>query len=282
MNTPKNMMFLIILLCGAAFFTGCSKENETATVQSGTLSVIRTEEDTGEKKGSLIKIDPFERLDAAFTGTAPDASAGIKYLKSADYPMNYHFEIEPKDNLRNGDVIRMYITDVNAEQIANDNGYTLTATEKEFIVDGVDYYVETLDQITEELQNEMNERAGSFISENVEKSMTGVNLESYEFIGNYLLNKKTDIYNTQNHCFCVYKVNTSFPNGTLSYYYCTDYRFVEIRHGRDNNFVGGGTYNSFYIGEYRFIGYKTLDELYEDCITQSLLENYSLESDVKK
>lgn len=284
MKRTKKLAVVIGLICGA-MLSGCGNkaaesDNGEVNTTINVLDIVGKEDDAAN--GELIEVDPFERLDVVFMGTAPNATVEFNYARPADYPMSYHFAFEPEDNLRNGDVVRMYITDENAEQIANDNGYTLTSTEKEYVVEGVDYYVESLDQITDELREQMNESAKQFIENNIRN---GITLENYEYIGSYLLSKVKDVNGDLNCVYNIYQINASCPSGEVTYYCYTKYSYVEIRYGRKNNYYGGtGSTKSFYIDDYQFIGYKTLEELISDCdaIVQKLTANgnYTFESNM--
>ncbi len=285
----RNILAMTVgLVCGT-IIVGCG--NQTAEVDnveiSTTINVLDiVGKENAATDGELIEVDPFERLDVVFAGTAPSGTADIKYVHPADYPMSYSFEIEPRLDLRNGDIVRMYITDEDAEQTANDNGYTLTATEKEYIVEGLDFYVESLNQITDELQDAMNKRAGDFIKDNVDRRMKGVTLLDYALVGNYLLCQAKDVKSgLWNHCYSVYKVNASCPSGEVTYYYYVEFSSLEIRNGRNDNFWDGlGSTNIFYVGEYKFIGYETLDEVLAACNgimeEQTANGNYTFESNM--
>lgn len=62
MKMRKNMILLLSILCGIVLYTDCGKEDNT--VQSSTLSVIREEKGTEEKKnnGELTEFDAFEGM----------------------------------------------------------------------------------------------------------------------------------------------------------------------------------------------------------------------------
>lgn len=280
MKRTKKLAVVIGLICGA-MLSGCGNkaaesDNGEVNTTINVLDIVGKEDDA--TNGELIEVDPFERLDVVFLGTAPSGTADIKYVHPADYPMSYKFEIEPRFDLRNGDIVRMYIIDEDAEQIANDNGYTLTATEKEYVVEGLDFYVESLDQITDELQDEMNKSAEEIIEDDINSKMEDVILQSYKFIGNYFFRFEDSV----NYCYSIYKVNTTCPAGEVTYYSCVKFGLIRIRYGRDNTFWEGlGTANTFYVDGYRFVGYKTLDELTADC--NAVMEtggNYTFESNM--
>lgn len=284
MKRTKKLAVVIGLICGA-MLSGCGNkaaesDNGEVNTTINVLDIVGKEDDAAN--GELIEVDPFERLDVIFMGTAPNATVEFNYARPADYPMSYHFAFEPENNLRNGDVVRMYITDENAEQTANDNGYTLTATEKEYVVEGVDFYVESLDQITDELREQMNESAKQVIKDSLRNGET---LDNYELVGNYLLNKIKDINGTLNYIYNIYKVDVSCSAGKVTYYFYVDCKHVEIRYGRKNSFSAGvGPANTFYIDEHKFRGYETLDELLAAC--DAIMEektangNYTFESNM--
>lgn len=287
MNTPKNMMLLIILLCGAALFTGCGKEKDTDIVKSDTLSVIRTEEDNGkkEKSGELTEFDAFEGIYPSFSGTSPDGTASIVY-KNKTNPMRYFYNIEPHSDLRNGDVVKISIDDDDPEKTANKYGYTLLETEKEFVVEGLDYYVETIDEISDEMQTKMKDWVISSIEADMSKRVSEVSLNNCETMGYYLLSKMTNAYDLNNHCYGIYKITLTYSEQKISYYYCARFDNIIIKNDGSCKVTGGSdiTLDSFYEGDYRVRGCQTLDEVYEECVEDWCwdTENYKLETNITK
>ncbi len=262
MNTPKNMIFLIILLCGGALLTGCGKENDTATVKTSTLSVIRTEEDTGEKEktGELTEFDAFEGIYPNFSGTSPNGTASVVYRNKAN-PMRYFYSVEPHSDLRNGDVVKISIDGDDPEKKANEYGYTLLETEKEFVVEGLDYYVETIDEITDELQQKMQDRVISNINAELNRRSSNAMLKDCELIGYYLLSKVTDSYDLNNHCYGVYWITIIKSEQEMSYYYCERCDNIIIKNGGGCKITTG---HSDMISKTK--GCQTLDEIYEECV----------------
>lgn len=287
MNTPKNMIFLIILLCGGALLTGCGKENDTATVKTSTLSVIRTEEDTGEKEktGELTEFDAFEGIYPNFSGTSPNGTASVVYRNKAN-PMRYFYSVEPRSDLRNGDVVKISIDGDDPEKKANEYGYTLLETEKEFVVEGLDYYVETIDEISNEMQEKMSDWVIASIQADMSKRVSEVSLNNCETIGYYLLSKKTNVYDLNNHCYGVYKNTIIYSGQEISYYYCARFDNIIIKKDGSCKVTGGSTItlDSFYEGDYRIRGCQTLDEIYEECVEDWCwdTENYKLETNISK
>lgn len=287
MKRTKKLAVVIGLICGA-MLSGCGNkaaesDNGEVNTTINVLDIVGKEDDAAN--GELIEVDPFERLDVVFMGTAPNATVEFNYARPADYPMSYHFAFEPDSNLRNGDTVKMYITDEDAEQIANDNGYTLTSTEKEYVVEGVDYYVESLDQITDELREQMNESAGKIIEEGLVKHVEGAILQNYEYVGDYFFNRINMVSDANNYCYSVYKVDVLYSGEIVTYYYLAQFSFIEIRVNRENSIHASiGSTKGFYIDDYHFIGYQSLDGLISDCdeIVQKKTTNgnYTFESNM--
>ncbi|MBD5469921.1 MAG: hypothetical protein HDR19_02025 [Lachnospiraceae bacterium] len=285
MKIQKNTIFVICLLWGAVLFAGCGKDDNA--VKSSTMPVIKAEENIGEneKSNGLTEFDAFEGIYPSFSGTSPDGTASIVY-KNKTNPMRYFYSIEPHSNLRNGDVVIISIDDDDPEKTANENGYTLIETEKEFVVEGLDYYVETIDEITDEMQNKMNEWATASIKADMSKQVIEVSLKDCEIIGYYLLSKVTDSYDLNNHCYSVYKITITIIDQEVSYYYCARFDNIIIKGDGSCKVTGGSgiTLDGFYENDYRIQGCQTLDEVYEECIDDWCwdTENYKLETNMTK
>lgn len=278
MKIRKNLIFLISLLCGVVLFAGCGKDDDT--VKSGTMSVIRTEENIGEKEKSdgLTEFDAFEGIYPSFSGTSPNGTASVVY-KNKTNPMRYFYNIEPHSGLRNGDVVKISIDDDDPEKTANENGYTLIETEKEFVVEGLDYYVETIDEITDELQEKMQDGVISDINAELNRRSSNAMFKSCEIIGYYLLSKATDDYGLNNHCYGVYKITIINSEQEISYYYCDRCDNIIIKNDGSCKVTSG---NSNVTSKIQ--GCQTLDEIYEECIEDWCwdTEKYKLETNVTK
>lgn len=200
--------------------------------------------------------------------------------------MRYFYNIEPHSDLRNGDVVIISIDDDDPEKTANENGYTLIETEKEFVVEGLDHYVETIDEITNEMQNKMNEWVTASIKADMSKQVIEVSLKDCEIIGYYLLSKVTDSYDLNNHCYGVYKITITIIDQEVSYYYCARFDNIIIKGDGSCKVTDGSdiSLDAFYEDDYRIQGFQTLDEIYEECIDDCCwdTENYKLETNLIK
>lgn len=284
MKMRKSMIFIISLLCGVMVIGCGKKEPET---QSGTISVIREEEtEAKEQSDGLTEFDPFEGIYPSFSGISPDGTASIVY-KNKTNPMRYFYNIEPHSDLRNGDVVKISINDDDPEKTANEHGYTLLETEKEFVVEGLDYYVEAIDEITDELQDEMIEQVSSHVRADVKRYNGDVSLSDCKLIGYYLLSQSTRNYDINNFCYGVYEITVTCPERDISYFYCARFTNIVIKsNGGYKITMGADDVSSdvFYEGDYRIKGCSNLDEIYEACVADWCwdTETYDLETNMPK
>jgi len=282
MKMRKNIIFLLSILCGVVLYTGCGKEDDA--IESGTLSVIR-EEDTEEKKDSdgLTEFDAFEGIYPSFSGVSPDGSASVVYKNKAN-PMRYFYSIEPHSGLKNGDVVKITIDGDDPERTANEYGYTLIETEKEFVVEGLDYYVSAIDEITDEMQGKMKDWVMASIKADMTKQVSQATLNDCEIIGYYLLSKATDGYELNNYCYVVFKITIETSSQEVPYYYCARYDNIIIKKDGSCKVTGGTdiTTDSFYVDDYRIRGCQNMDEVYEKCINDWCwdTEKYNLETNI--
>lgn len=241
------------------------------------------------------EIDPFLDLDVSFMGVSPNGEANIVY-EATDYYINYRYDIEPKTGLKNGDIVTMSIVDENPEEMAIQEGYILSQTEKQFVVEGLSYYVSSIQEIPDDMMEKMKKQTEDVIDSSATAWADGNKILNKEFIGNYLLVKKEGIgYGDENYCYCVYKVDATIGGKeNFTFYYYVRFRNVMILEDglcsvdltnydkpSGQGFFGSVSGEAFIVGEYWFVGYEELDSMFNNCVTKYVAD-YTYESTVSE
>ena len=241
--------------------------------------------------------DPFEKLNVTFDGMSP---LGKVTIDSSDIDYIWlQYTASPSSGLKNGDTVRVNVKyDETYEQYCIQNGIRLANLEKEYRVEGLSSYVTDISDISEEQLTKMNNQAGdAFKAYVATKWSEKESMKAMNYLGCYLLNAKGSVGygEANNYLYLIYKIDVSNSQGDLSYYYYT--RFDTLYITGDGEFVvdimnytvptGGylqyvnkGVYGeAFMHGTYYYMGYKTIDELFNACVTANL-EKYSYTSNV--
>lgn len=238
--------------------------------------------------------DPFSALTVKFTGISPNgyveydvdsnvAEAGSVYYHLADDVNN--------GNLSVGDVITIKAEYYNSEEsFASQYGKVLSSTEKQYTVDGLGQYVSTASQIDDTTLERMKSQCqDAYSAKTVSNFDENEAFTSLDYIGNYVLFKKTSSSYNVNKVYLVYKANISVKGTAFTYY--TYYEFSDLvlnadgsitvdlmDYNRPSNYfdteVSDGWWSS-----YRYYGFDSLDSLYTKAI-QSEAEYYTIETNV--
>lgn len=247
------------------------------------------------------KFDAFADVTVEFTGIAPNGYASINYLGSdLSY---YDFDLDKRDGLKNGDVVKVTISEDKLEYYAQSLGKIPEILEKEYVVEGLESYLSKLDEIDDVAMSSMQQQASdvynAYVAQNWDESSKLVNLT---YIGNYLLTiKDINSWGTNNILFLVYKAqvrNTYVNDSGDKYdkindiYWYIKYENLMVVDGKTNvNVTSYSTpYDSFVIdsgvdngwwgtANWRYYGYATLDELYRVVVTSNI-DSYNHEDNV--
>ena len=178
--------------------------------------------------------------------------------------------------------------------------------EKTYVVSGLPEYISSASQIPAEDLAEMQSQAEDIINGTTYNWISGYTLDIL-YIGNYVLMAKEVSSIPQNRVTLVYKMNylNSFEdyNTKMMQEFSTEYYFYvtweNIKVNEDGTLVydknmytrpnrqfevttpiregsWSGSYHDFYL-----TGYATLDEVYNQCVTQ-YIEKYKLEENIIK
>lgn len=293
MNKFRRIAAFAAALClGAAMFTGCGSSDDDVKEKDVEKAAAQLNDEKSGNSGSGEKqvkdIDPFENLKVEFKETSPagkvDISGGHSKVK---------YKADPEKGLKNGDVITVTAT-VNG---AYAKDYNLTATEKQYTVEGLDEYIQKLDDIPKEKFDEMDKTFRDGYADYLEKNGkgAGAKIKKMELAGTYMLTKKDAAkpYNKKNEMlldriYFVYKINADFEKTGESheYYWCAYYNNVKkladgtIEVDLKDLKKGSHNYDNIKVDVFLIEGCNTADEIYEKNV-KKYEEEYDCVSTVK-
>ena len=238
----------------------------------------------------LGSFNAFDGIEVEYSGTAPNGKATIKKGRFDGVYSNLTYSCDKPFDLRNGDQVKVSVTygfnNNQAESeylIAKEYGELPETWEKTFTVEGLQFWVEKINDIPKESLDAMKNQMQDYYDIRVENDSTKIN--SLDYIGSYLLfPKDTNDPFKKNSLILVYKVeSTNDMIGDLSYYTCIGFSDLKIIDGICN--VDLTTYDIYeeHIecdGQLITYGYKNIDEVFSICVT-SKLENYTYDSTVE-
>lgn len=176
--------------------------------------------------------DAFADLEVHFNGISPYASLTYDYYGLQ--LTRYDFSCDKTEDLKNGDTVTVSIADRGVDYYINHYGMMPTSFEKEYVVSGLDEYVDSYEKLSEdfiaELKSETEDTifaytAGSY---NATTSMTDLAYAGYIFTS-----RKDGGYSSNyNMLYIIYSGTVSGSNGsfnTSKVYYPV--RFTDIISG---------------------------------------------------
>jgi len=257
------------------------------------------------------EFDPFENVSVTFEGTAPKGRAVIN-VEHSDRTILY--ELDKIGELSNGDVVTLVASprgDMNS--YANEYGKVFSCTEKTYIVDGLSYYADSVDDIAPDMKDKMLRQAEDSIKASFAK-ITAAELKEAEFMGYYLLRMKDSFTNSinymhstggNNEIYCVYKITSSITGlkrgsdgtalETAEEEYYTYFKYsnilnlpdgtcsVDLSRGElsSRRIESNYGYKVFWGAEfYSYPGYWDLDSMFNDVVVAKL-DKYDYENTVK-
>ena len=285
-----------ICLC-MAMATGCGdskssseiteKELEKAASELDEEKIGSKDEETTEQKKQ--EVDPFEKLNVTFEGVSPAGN-----IKISSNSSSIGYTPDKEKGLRNGDVVT--ITANVSALYAED--YELTATEKQYTVEGLPECAEKIEDIPQDTYDKMDKTFRDSYAAFLADPAQGVEgtINSMELLGNYMLVKK-DMNNPENKNFArllnrlyfVYKINADFARTgeNHEYYWCAYYDNVnQLPDGTmDVNYdelnKGSMDFDLFTVDVFYVEGCSNLDSLFSKNVT-SMIDEYDYVSTVKE
>ncbi|MGN1023298.1 MAG: YARHG domain-containing protein, partial [Lachnospiraceae bacterium] len=231
----------------------------------------------------IEEVDPFDSMiRVSFSGTAPN---GTVDLDVDDELSNVAYvEADPSDGLSNGDTVTVTLTpyDGGDKILLGDGGQVIKTLSKEYTVSGLDAYVTSTDEISDDALKDMNSQAEDVIS--ASWAGNGTAPTKITDLGYYLLTrKKSNGYDYENKFDGVYLVTIDLDSDdktvTKTFQYYTVVEFYNLISEGDatlvdtSNYYVPATYLSLSIEEednwpttYSCYGYEDLTSLYTSCI----------------
>lgn len=237
--------------------------------------------------------DPFSSYSVTFEGISPLGTATLEDENNQNFDYGIYLDLDKRRELKNGDVVTVRVPDGYEKNSIARYGITLTQTEQQVVVEGLDEYVTSASSIPDSLMQEIISDAERVFRDDSKDtySFFHIDIEELTYAGNYFLNIKdystVGPFNSSNY-LCVLLKLTAVINGeekteTVEYYYMVAYSdlikkadgSIEVDLNDSNHWVNEGIriddseLAMFTIG---LQGYRSLDEVYDLFITENINE----------
>jgi hypothetical protein len=239
----------------------------------------------------LGKFDAFADFSVSYSGIAPNGSVEFDYSGSK---LNYYdFSCDNSRGLSNGDKVVVKIDESQVERCAEQYGEVPESLEKEYTVEGLNSYVTTSAEITENALSSMKSQAEDAYYAHAAKNFgDGEEVKSLAYLGNYLLTNKGNSYGDYNYLVLVYRVDVhntysnkkqSYDKVNNVYWYASFSNLMTDGNGNvtvdtnnydtpNNRFTIDSKVSSGWFGtkSWYYYGYESLDALYKAVVTSNL------------
>ena len=260
----------------------------------------------------LEKVNTFDAFDGVtveFNGTAPQGTATVNSLPTAEAGGSLHYTLDTTDGLRNGDTVTLTASS-NREDFSDcieKYGAIPAETEKTFTVSGLNEYVTTpallTDTVLDSLKAQAEDTFKAYAANHWDTDSES--LIGMDYVGDYILTPKEDSFWVDNDIVTlVYKINVHnrYQNfndevyeGDNSYYWYISFKNVSVD-GSGNVASGLNSYDSaeervtidsglqqFSFSDstmnWYYYGYATIDDLYSAAVTRNV-EKYNHQDNV--
>lgn len=197
---------------------------------------------TKEVKGlrPIKKIDPFKDLSVSFSGIAPNGKVSYDYNNDNSYIYLYSFSVNNRNDLRNGDVVTISIDLSDADTLRN--GYILTEKEKQYVVEGLEEYIDEYSDLTstfvDAIKSETNDTILAYIASSYNKESSVSDLTYAGYILNSSKTGSNFLMNT-NDLYIIYSGMVSHSEGkftTSKVYFPVKFSNI-VKNGNDISYV---------------------------------------------
>ena len=170
-----------------------------------------------------LKVDPFEGFEVTFSGISPGGKIEYNYNGTNSNISTYSFSPSQSYDLQNGDIVTVTYS-FNEDSMLR-QGIVITNQEKEYEVSGLDEYVQSYADLTDDFLNSMKSEAEDKIYSYVASNYNAANSMNGLSYAGYILNvsNTTDIwFGSYNSLYLIYSgtvsnTDDSFP-ATKVYY----------------------------------------------------------------
>jgi hypothetical protein len=251
--------------------------------------------------------DPFDGIEIVFSGVSPNGSASVEGMPTANAAQDLSYVLDVYDGLSNGDTVTatvsLYYDDDPIEYCIENYGKIPSPLTKEYTVEGLDSYIRSASDISEDALKAMQEQAEDVYHADVAQTWGNEEtLKSLKYMGNYLLTSKNsdDYGSTDNILYLVYKakVNDKYSNNGKTYnktievyWYICYYNLLFNSDGvttvdtlnystpNDRFTIDSGVSTGWSTKSWYYYGYQSLNELYKSVVT-SKVDSYNHEDNV--
>lgn len=157
-----------------------------------------------------LKVDPFEGFEVTFSGISPGGRIEYNYNGANSNISTYSFSPSQSYDLKNGDIVTVTYS-FNEDSMLR-QGIVITNQEKEYEVSGLDEYVQSFADLTDDFLNSMKSEAEDKIYSYVASSYNAANSMNGLSYAGYILN----VSNTTNIWFGSYNSLYLIYSGTVS------------------------------------------------------------------
>ena len=254
---------------------------------------------------SATTFDPFEGYEVTFEGISPNGEAYMVGEPVHQEANNLRFAFDKNYDLSNGESITVSVSsygDDLIEYCIEQFGKIPSPIEKSFIVSGLDSYVKSMSEISQESFTQMKNQARDVYTAYVARDWgDGEKLENLTYLGNYLLTTKDSGNSKKNALYLVYKAevknnytgeNGSYDKTNEVYWYIVYHNLLVDPEGTttvdvtaystpNNRYtIDSGISNGWYgTQNWSYSGYGSVTELYK-AVVEANLEYYNHEDNV--
>lgn len=204
---------------------------------------------TVSKLEKVEKIDAFADVSIIFEGIAPNGTATINY-KGSDFGVSV-FNCDKQSGLRNGDSIVVSIDENQIEYMAENSGKIPKKLEKTYTVEGLDEYVESYSDLTDDFISTLKSESEDTIYSYTASSYSDSSKMSDLTYAGYIVLSVIDgssYYSEYNSVYMIYRASVSNTEGdfdTTDVYFPVKFSNVLLSDGSisydENNGIVGYT-----------------------------------------
>lgn len=165
----------------------------------------------GEYKVSSLKkvekMDAFSGLELQFSGIAPNGEVRLQYNgKGIDVS---DFRCDKTSELENGDIVTVTLSEDAITKLVESYGMVPQEMKKQYTVSGLDKYISKTEEIDPVTIKALQDQAWDEYQEYMANSWSKeASLESFDYLGTYLLTNKSKEEWEQNRLYLVYRVKS--------------------------------------------------------------------------
>lgn len=273
-NIPVELWNTISLTPGYAGFLTNGEEIDVAVSYDNSIAREYGIEFVGEKVTftvsgltELVEVDPFDGFTLNIGGISPYGSVAFTYDGNNEHISTENFYIENKDFIKNGDTVTV---EYRSALDITKYGYKVTEYEKEYLVEGLDEYVDSFSQLSEtfvtELKNDASDVITSYTSSNYSQFTAKSALEYVGYV--YSVRKELD-GGSYNDVYIIYRSYLSCELNTFE----EQYIYYPVKY--TNIIFSNGAFSADRVGiegytqeEYDTKGYRIPSKAYNDIVTE--------------